>query len=212
MRSRLLLAAQFALFICPVFGAVVVQVVPASQNATLGATVSVQVAISGLGVNSPPSLGAYDLNIGFDPTILQFTNSAYGDPTLGDQLNLAGLGSIQSTTPGNGTVEVFELSLDSINDLNNLQAPAFVLVTLTFQALKTGTSPMSVTINALSDAFGNGLGATTAGGSVSVSQSPILTPVLSTPALVAFALLLAALGAAVMRTRTKDAIRTGSKI
>lgn len=207
MISKLRLIVLVALVSYPASAAVVVKIVPPSQNALVGTAVSLQVAISGLGAAGPPAVGAYDLNIGFDPTVLQFTGAVFGDPTLGDQLDPLSLGTVSSATPGVAAIDVFELSLDSVSSLNNLQAPAFALVTLTFQATGTGTSPVTININALSDASGNALTGTTQNGSVTISQpspTPVLTPVLSTPAFVSFALLLAALGAIVMRTRRTE--------
>ena len=65
---------------------------PLSQDVLLGVPVDVELTISGLGNHSPDSLSTFDLDIGFDPTILDFSSVSYGDPLLGDQLDLFGLG------------------------------------------------------------------------------------------------------------------------
>ena len=150
----------------------IINVSPTSQTVGLGSTPSVELGVSGLGGFAPPALGAFDLTVTFDPTILQLTTETFGDPVLGDQLDLSGLGSIQLETPGTGSIELFELSLDSIADLDSLQPSSFVLFTLNFQALGPGTSPVSVQLNALSDAFGDSLAATANNASVQVSSVP----------------------------------------
>jgi hypothetical protein len=48
--------------------------------------------ISGLGDGTAPSLSTFDLDISFDPTILAFSTAVFGDPILGDQLDIWGLG------------------------------------------------------------------------------------------------------------------------
>jgi len=143
---------------------------PSSQSVAEGAEVSIDLNISGLG--DPPSLGTYDLNVAFDPTILSFSAFAFGDPVLGDQLDPTGGGNtISFTNLGTGTVELFELSLDSDTTLNTLQAPSFTLGVLTFDAIGAGDSPLTLSINALGDADGNSLSASLQNGSVSVTAA-----------------------------------------
>ena len=90
----------------------------------------------------------------------------------GDQLDIFGLGSIQATTVGTGTVNLFELSLDSATDLNDLQAGSFVLATLTYELLARGTSPLDITSAVLSDAFGEPLEADVSGGTINAQSVP----------------------------------------
>jgi hypothetical protein len=145
-----------------------------SATVTLGNTATVTLNITGLGNST--ALGTFDLNVGFDPGILGFSSATYGDPGLGDQLDLEALGTISSTTPGIGTVELFELSLDSPAVLANSQATSFTLVTLGFDTLGLGQSALSISINALGDQNGNSLNATTLDGSVTVNPSTVATP------------------------------------
>ena len=128
--------------------------IPVSQSVLVGGTIDVAVGISLLNIGEPPSLGAYDLNVLFDPGIFSYSGVTFGDPVLGDQLDLFGLGDLQSSTPGIGNVNLFELSFDSPADLNTLQAGDFTLFTLTLSALAPGTSPLSLSVNGLSDADG----------------------------------------------------------
>lgn len=125
---------------------------PTSQSVTVGDATSVELIISGLGTGSAPSLGAFDLDVGFNPAGLSFTGAIFGN-----QLDLFGLGDVQVATPGLGTVNLFELSFDLPVELDALQLDSFVLATLTFDVLNVGNSQLSLSVNALSDADGNTL-------------------------------------------------------
>ena len=152
----ILLVAFLMLVLCnaAVSQAVTLSFDPDFQGVLLGNQVDVNVVISGLGDGEAPSLGGFDLDIGFDQTILAFDSVTFGDPVLGDQLDLFILGSDTATTPGVGTVNLYELSFDSVADLNYYQADIFTLATLTFDTLSLGTSPLGISINALGDANG----------------------------------------------------------
>jgi len=146
---------------------------PSFQTVPVGNPVSVDLYVSGLGNGTPPSLGTFDLNILFDSTILYFNNATFGDPGLGDQLDLFGLGSITSVDDSvPGVLNLFELSLDMPGDLDLFQADSFTLATLTFDTLTTGTSSLSLTINALGDSAGNALSANIQNASVAPVPEP----------------------------------------
>lgn len=144
---------------------------PSMQEITgVGSPVTVDINISGLHSPTPISLSTFDFDIGYNPTILSLTQATYGDTKLGDQLDLLGLGTpIKTTTSGNGTVNLFELSLNTIDELKNNQADSFTLATLTFQALSGGTSDFNLILNALGDENGDLLAANIYNGSVSSS-------------------------------------------
>lgn len=136
--------------------AIALNVNPITQNVLLGNSIGVILDISGLGDGSAPSLGVFDLNLNFDPAILTFNNVTFGDPVLGDQLDLFGLGSLitfDDTTPG--MVNLYELSFDLPSDLDALQIGNFTLASLTFDSLTTGTSSLNMSINSLGDALGD---------------------------------------------------------
>jgi hypothetical protein len=176
--------------------AITVSVVPPNQNVGLGSPVNVSLQITGLGNLSAPTLGTFDLNLNFDPTILSFNSAVFGDPVLGDQLDPTGLGNtLNFSSPGFGTVELFDLSLDSASQLNGLQPASFILGSLAFDTIGTGTSSLDLTINALGDADGNTLSASTQNGSANVN------PVSTVPE-PSSALLLAG-AAALMALRTR---------
>jgi hypothetical protein len=145
---------------------------PLSQDILLGDPADVNLVISGLGDFAPPSLSTFDLDVIYDPSILNFNSVTYGDPVLGDQLDLFGLGSWTATTPGVGSVNLFELSFDLPSDLDTFQAGSFTLATLTFDTLALGTSSLDISINALGDAWGDPLVARTESGNVNVIPEP----------------------------------------
>lgn len=172
-------ASIFALFVClaTMFNpgtarAISIGFEPLSQDAYIGTPVDVAITISGLGDFAAPSLGVFDLDISFDPTILGFSSASYGDPVLGDQLDLFGFGGITATTAGSGSVNLFELSFDLPGDLESFQPGAFTLATIAFDTLGKGTSPLGITINSIGDAFGDPLAANVSSGSVNVVPEP----------------------------------------
>ena len=169
---------------------------PLSQTVSVGSTVTVDLVVSGLADNAAPSLGTFDLNVNFDPSILTFNGAIFGS-----QLDLFGLGDISFATLGVGTVNLFELSLESAADLDNLQAGAFILAILSFNALSTGTSPLDVSVNALGDSLGNPLSADLVSGSITSLGTSVPEP--STLALVGLALF------ALTRFRVSAARRSG---
>lgn len=118
----------------------------------------VYLKIAGLGDGTAPSLGVFDVDILFDPVFLAFNNATFGDPLLGDQLDLFGLGSSSWAIPDSDTVNLYELSFDEIDDLNGLQADSFTLATLTFDVVTSGSTTLTIgQINALGDAEGKSL-------------------------------------------------------
>ncbi|MBL8227342.1 MAG: hypothetical protein JNL98_02650 [Bryobacterales bacterium] len=159
--------------------AATISINPGSQLVTLGNQAVFTVNLTGLGNGVAPSVGVFDFDILFDPAILSFSGAVFGS-----QLDILGLGSIQSATLGFGSVNLFELSLDTVSDLNDLQAPAFVLATLTFDTLASGVSPVTINLNSLGDADGAAIAATITDGSINVGQSivvpePVYWPLLA---------------------------------
>ena len=139
----------------------------------VGQTTIVELVVDDLGATAmAPSVGAYDITISFDANLLGFVGVAFGDPVLGNQLDLSGLGSIHGDDPGVGGVDVFEVSLDLPGVLNSQQAAAFVLARLTLIGLSEGTSALGVVVNALSDADGLALPAVATSGSIDVVAVP----------------------------------------
>ena len=78
----------------------------------VGQTTIVELVVDDLGAAAmAPSVGAYDITISFDANLLGFVGVAFGDPVLGNQLDLSGLGSIHGDDPGVSGVDVFEVAL-----------------------------------------------------------------------------------------------------
>jgi len=128
---------------------------PVTQDAGVGSAVNVSLVVSGLTGGSAPSLGAFDISVGFAPGILGAPIAVFGD-----QLDLGGFGSLTTIdTSVPGTISIVEVSLDAPAALNTLQADSFTLATLTFLAIGGGTTPLSLALNApLADAEGAPLG------------------------------------------------------
>jgi hypothetical protein len=176
----LLAALLLAAGITTAQAAVVLSVCNTPASLTVGDSGTVDICIAGLGAGTAPSLGVFDLDLGFDPAVLSYSGVSFGDPVLGDQLDLFSLGSVFFDTPGAGTVNLFELSLDLESDLNDLQASEFVLARLTFDAIGAGASSLTLAVNVLGDAAGDQLTDVTVQGSRltvgQASESPIPEP------------------------------------
>jgi hypothetical protein len=124
---------------------------PANKIAVVGIPFSISISVSGLGDGVAPSLGAFDLNVLFNPAIISFTGATFGDPGLGDQLDLLGFGSSSGSTIISGGVNLFELSLDPADYLDANQASSFVLASLNFDAIDLGTSAIQLQFNEFGD-------------------------------------------------------------
>jgi hypothetical protein len=146
---------------------------PASQNVGLGEPLTVDLNISGLGNGT--ALSVFDISVNFDSAELSFGSATFGDPVLGDQLDLGNLGLNGPTaTPGNGTVDLIEADIfDSPATLLTSQAHSFTLAALTFYDIAAGTTPITLTVNSLADQEGNPFTASTLGASVTVAPVPI---------------------------------------
>ena len=133
---------------------------PGFQGVLVGDQADVDVVISGLGDDPAnfyyQTISIFDLDISFDSAILGFNSAIFGDPGLGDQLDIwsAGGNPIGASVAVPGVLNIFEVSLDIPWDLEDFQADSFTLATLTFDTLALGTSPLNITINSLGDAWG----------------------------------------------------------
>lgn len=165
-------ALVLALSLCTGVQAAQLSVAPGSQDILIGSSVDAQLVISDFRAGGAPALGAFDIDFAFDPFVLSFTGFTFGDSLLGNQLDLFGLGSITSTTPGTASVNLFQLSLDSIGDLDSLQASSFALGTIRFNTVGIGSSSLTINPISLSDSAGTSLTATTLSGTVSVHAVP----------------------------------------
>jgi predicted extracellular nuclease len=171
MRARLswLLSLGLLALVPMGAGAAIISISPTSQQTVVGGVASVTVSISELGDGVAPSLGAFDLDLAFDPAVLSLSSV-----TFGTGLDVLGLGSIHAFGPaGSGLLNFFEISLDAASDLDLLQPGAFSLFTINFDAIAAGTSSLALSVNGLADADGLALAASLQGGSVTVSAVPL---------------------------------------
>lgn len=144
--------------------AVTIDFVPDSPSVLLGMPLDVDVVISGLSDLAPPSLGAFDLNVSFDDTILSLSSVEFGD-LLGD---VSAFEAIAGSGPIVGGVNLFEISLLLDFELDALQPASFSLATLSFDAIGEGTSALALIPVQLGDGLGDPLAGSAASGSVRV--------------------------------------------
>lgn len=143
---------------------------PSSQTVSEGEQVDVEVIISELGDGEAPSLVSFELDVDFDPSVLDIESVIFGDPVLGNQLQGLFLQPINRFRRAPGSVKLYEVSFNSADDLAPLQADSFTLATLTFNAVGAGSSDLEFSnVN-----LGDGTGALTASllnGEVSVEAT-----------------------------------------
>lgn len=179
MKSLVSLAGSLAL--CAIASssawAAVLFLEPADSTTTPGGSVSIDVMISGLGAGSPPSVGAFDLTLAYEPELLQLTGAGFG-ALLGDP----DLEAVTSIVPSAGSINLAEISLLDPAVLDALQGSSFSLATLTFQAIGPGTAHLAFADALVGDAFGSVVpidafrGATIAVGTTSPIPEPNTRP------------------------------------
>jgi len=158
-----------------------------------GTPLVVRIGFSNLGDPVPQPLGAYDIILNYDPSLLILTNLTRGDPVYGDQLDLSAYGALffdDTSTPGQ--VRLMEVSFDDPATLQTSQLRHFGIASLLFDTQGAGVSNLTLDINSLGDANGFSIDAQTVGGSVTVGQSSVPEPamfVLVVGGLAAFGLL-----------------------
>ena len=131
--------------------AISLDLVPSSPTVFQGHSVDVAVVISGLVAGGPPSVGAFDLTVSFDPAILSPTSVTFGR-FLGNPDLLEALAGFNFLA---GFVEFAEVSLLSSAELDTLQPASFTLATLSFTALESATTTLAFSQITVDDAFGN---------------------------------------------------------
>ena len=175
-------------------GAITISVVPDAQTVNAGDALSVDILISDLAPGSPPpggapSLSEFDIDLNFDPSVLLIdTTDSDGDTVIDSvtldptgEMDLFGLGFnfVFADLTAPNTLNLFDLSLDLPADLDLLQSSSFILASVNFTALSSGTSSLGISINTLGDSFGLPLTAGVQGGNVTVAGggvSPIPIP------------------------------------
>jgi hypothetical protein len=169
MRVMLYAWAASAALLLSTANATTMSLDPAAQTVGEGSLLQVNLTIAGVNNGTTPALGAWDVTVSADPSLLTFSSA-----TFGTNLNVLGLGDIQSvSSPATGSTELYEISLDSAADLTSHQATNFTLATLYFNTIGTGTSALNIGINSLSDANGSALTASVVPGSVTINPVPL---------------------------------------
>lgn len=116
--------------------AVRLDLVPSAVIVAPGDLVPVEVRIAGLGAGVAPSVGAFDLNVAFDP--LLFATPAV---LFGSELGKIPTEAIDIVDhPAAGIVNIAEVSLLSPEALHAAQPDDFTLATLFFSALGAGSA------------------------------------------------------------------------
>lgn len=168
MRPSLLVALFCTICGVSVAGPLSLFFVPSTQFALPGQEVSVDVLISGIEPGAPPSAGAFDLDIGFAPAVLQPVDLCFGlflgDAALGEALT--------SFAFSPGVANLAEVSLLSPEALMALQPESFMLATLSFKVIQSGTSPLTFSRIVVDDAFGQKLSTSSSGGSITGVPEP----------------------------------------
>jgi hypothetical protein len=142
MKHRIiLLLALLASLTQSGWAAVIIEASPAAQVKVLGNQATVDIVASG------GYVGAFDLDISWNSGIVSLFSISYGT-----QLGL----SIQNPFAyGAGTVNASEFSLETPADLVALQpGQTATLLTLVFDTIAVGTSPVNISYNAIGDEYG----------------------------------------------------------
>lgn len=142
-------------------GALTLSLLPSSTSVAAGESVEITVRVAGLADAGAPSLGAFDLNLNFDPALLGFGAVTFGDAIRGQDLEV-GAGTMEGMAGDalTGHVNLFGLSLAAPVDLDVLQAAEFTLAVVRFTALGAGTASVTATDLVFGDADGGALAAT----------------------------------------------------
>jgi hypothetical protein len=176
--------------------AATVSVEPSSNNVSVGQTFDVSVDVA-----SVTDLYAFQFDLGYDPTILSAVNVTEGPflPSGGSTFFIPG--SIDNNV---GTVTG---TADSLIGAIPGVTGGGVLVNIEFQALATGSSPISLSNVTLLDSNLSDIGSTSADGSVTVGSvssvpEPRLTSLLLIVGLIVAGLTFSSRGSTTQRRQT----------
>lgn len=124
---------------------------PAFQTITPGASAFLNLNVSGLTAGGPDSLGAFSLNIDYNPSVLGFGSVSFGT-LLGDPSLFEADAFFDASV--SGFLHLDEVSFLFDFELDALQPASFTLATLEFIGAGLGDSPLTLSNVVLSDAFG----------------------------------------------------------
>ncbi|MGB0910416.1 MAG: PEP-CTERM sorting domain-containing protein [Nitrospirales bacterium] len=155
--------------------AVSLSLTPSSQDVLPGGFALVTLNISGLTAGGPPSLGAFDVDVSFNPSVLTFQSATFG-PFLGNEGLGEAISNVDISIPG--IVDIDEVSLLFEAELDALQPASFPLAAFLFSGsvINTGVSPLGFTQIALSDASGSVLPISSISGATVNVGAPVPEP------------------------------------
>lgn len=122
---------------------------PSATNLTLGESLSIDVNVSDVTQNT--AIGNYDLDVGFNSSVL---NIGEGQVAFGTQLQQLGISSLKNISLEGGVLNISEVSHNDAKVLNSLQSDEFTVATLDFTTTNTGTSPLNVLVNSVGNQDG----------------------------------------------------------
>jgi hypothetical protein len=136
---------------------------PASGTIAPGEDLTVTLFVAGLGSQTAPSLGAYDVVIYYDPLILSYTSVSFF-PNLGPYsmsyvnqskgiLNLAELSVVDPETLDALQPDTFDLASISFSGVT----PVIALSTLSSESPQGSSYSLELSVNYLSDALGGSI-------------------------------------------------------
>lgn len=147
-------------------GAATLFLSPSSATPAVGSPFTVDLVVAGLGSGAAPSLGAFDVSIVFDASVVGFSGASFG-ALLGTPPGEA----TAEALPGAGSVSLAEVSFLSPAALDAQQPASFTLATLTFVASSEAPTTISIGPALLGDAFGRPIGLETPLGSTQVTAT-----------------------------------------
>ena len=135
----------------------------------------IDLVVSGLGNYAPHSVGDFDIDILYDPTLMEFVDYSLGT-YLGD-VDLFEAVDLSWGEFSPGTIDLAEVSLLLPMELDWLQPSEFILAGLTFHCLGPGVSDISIDDSdpLLTYKVGNELGGmfdVTVGEPLTITQTP----------------------------------------
>jgi len=145
MRKTMLALGLLLALVPAAAGAISITLAPVVVAGAVGLSFDLDVMVSGLGDGVAPSLGSYDFDISFDPSQLAFDSTSFGD--------YLGASSLKASVAALGVVDLAEVSLLSPAQLD-MQPGSFVLATLRFTPIATGTSSIGFSQAIVGDGFG----------------------------------------------------------
>ncbi len=149
-------------------GGPILSIDPASQTVESGSG-PFEVRLMVENVTSPQGLGGYTLAIAYDPTILRglaITDSGFLEST--DNLVICPASAIDNDT---GQLAHFCFTLPILSQIGPQAPDAQVLVSVSFEPIREGSTALDISETSITDPSGNVLAATTSNGQVAVSPS-----------------------------------------